>query len=159
MTSLTVSIVTYQVEEQLFSEVLKALAGAVREAKEKGLLSHIKLVVVDNGNDVSFLREEISKLEGFEGRVIDNPDNVGFGRAHNQALSECDSDLHMVLNPDAVLHPDALSEGVAYLAEHEETVMVSPYAENADGSKAYLCKRYPSVVDLFIRGFLSASLR
>ena len=159
MTSLTVSIVTYQVNKQLFSKVLEGLGKAVRDAKGKSLLSQTKLTVVDNGNDVSYLREEIAGQEDFEGRVIDNPDNVGFGRAHNQALLECDSDMHLVLNPDAVMHPDGLSEGLAYLAEHEETVMISPYAENSDGSKAYLCKRYPSVVDLFMRGFLPASLQ
>ena len=159
MRSLTVSIVTYQVNKQLFSKVLEGLGKAVRDAKGKSLLSQTKLVVVDNGNDVSYLREEIAGQEDFEGRVIDNPDNVGFGRAHNQALLECDSDMHLVLNPDAVMYPDGLSEGLAYLAEHEETVMISPYAENSDGSKAYLCKRYPSVVDLFMRGFLPASLQ
>ena len=159
MTSLTVSIVTYQVDKQLFSKVLEGLEKAVRDAKGRGLLSQAKLVVVDNGNDVSYLREEILGLEDFEGRVIDNPDNVGFGRAHNQVLLECDSDMHLVLNPAAVMHPDGISEGLAYLAEHEETVMISPYAENSDGSKAYLCKRYPSVVDLFMRGFLPASLQ
>ena len=159
MMSLTVSIVTYRVEKQLYAEVLDALAEATRDATNKELLSKTSVLVVDNGNDSQYLSEMSARYDDLDIQVIDNPDNVGFGRAHNQALCLCDSDLHLILNPDAVLHPDALSVGVAYLAEHDETVMISPYAENSDGSKAYLCKRYPSVVDLFIRGFLPVSLR
>ena len=44
MTSLTVSIVTYQVDKQLFSKVLEGLEKAVRDAKGRGvagLLSRI----------------------------------------------------------------------------------------------------------------------
>ena len=63
--------------------------------------------------------------------------------------------MHLMLNPDVILQQDALIVGCNYLLSNEETVMVGPYAMQPNGSKAYLCKRYPSVLDLLLRGFLS----
>ncbi len=37
--------------------------------------------------------------------------------------------------------------------------MVSPYADGSDGRKQHLCKRYPSVFDLFLRGFMPESVK
>lgn len=81
------------------------------------------------------------------------PANRGFGPAHNIALAQTDSDLHLVLNPDVELAADALLAGVDYLERHPAAVLVSPHIENAAGVQQFLCKRYPSVPVLFLRAF------
>lgn len=159
MTKLSVSIVTYDVARELFVSVLSGLSDAVNDAVSKNLLQTHSVVIVDNGDDGDFLRDVVKQFDSLHCHVIDSPQNTGFGGGHNRALQECDTELHLILNPDAVLAVDALSVGLSYLEAHQETVLISPYAENPDGSQAYLCKRYPSVLDLFIRGFVPESLR
>ena len=159
MTTLSVSIVTYDVARELFVSVLDALSAAINETVSNNLVTAHSVVIVDNGDDSDFLRETVKQFDTLQCRIIDNSQNTGFASGHNRALQDCDADIHLILNPDALLAPDALSVGLSYLEKNPETVLISPYAENPDGSQAYLCKRYPTVLDLFIRGFLPASLR
>ncbi len=53
---------------------------------------------------------------GCAARVVQSTDNVGFGRAHNQLMSEAfadGADFYLAINPDGVFHPDALVELMA----------------------------------------------
>lgn len=43
-------------------------------------------------------------------RIVDNGDNLGYAGGHNKFFTETNSELLMVLNPDALLHPSYLSE-------------------------------------------------
>lgn len=153
MTTLTISIVTYHSDRRILSEVLESLSKAVANVMKEGVIQEAKLVIVDNGDEEAFLCKALLNRISFEAKVIASVKNIGFGRAHNLALKDCESDLHLVLNPDAVLEHDALTIGCRYLSEHSGTVMVAPYVKQPSGSKAYLCKRYPSVLDLILRGF------
>ena len=159
MTTLTISIVTYHVDQRVFLEVLESLSRAVADAIDKGVVQQTKLIIVDNGDDQVFLHKAVTDLVTFDANIIANKKNVGFGRAHNLVLKECESDLHLVLNPDAILQLDALTIGCRYLKDNKDTVMVGPFALKPDGSRAYLCKRYPSILDLLIRGFLPLWMR
>ncbi|MDA4635607.1 hypothetical protein NZA98_31745, partial [Escherichia coli] len=40
-----------------------------------------------------------------------------------------------------------------------ETGLITPKAFNPDGSTQYLCKRYPAVFDLLLRGFAPAGIK
>jgi GT2 family glycosyltransferase len=59
----------------------------------------------------------------------------------------------LILNPDVILDSKALVVALEYLQKHSQVVLVSPFACSEDGSRQYLCKSYPSVLDLFLRGF------
>jgi GT2 family glycosyltransferase len=49
-------------------------------------------------------------------RVIENAENVGFGRAHNQAMASVgEGDYYLALNPDAELEPDYIARLVESL--------------------------------------------
>jgi N-acetylglucosaminyl-diphospho-decaprenol L-rhamnosyltransferase len=66
----------------------------------------ISVVVVDNAShdgSAALLRREFTDCH-----VIENRLNVGFGRAHNQALALCNAPLVLLLNPDAYMSQDAL---------------------------------------------------
>ena len=153
MTTLTISIVTHRVDQALFLELLKNLSRASARAIDNGVLKDVKLIIVDNADDYEFLLQSTSEIITFETCIIRNSKNIGFGRAHNLALQQCESDMHLLLNPDAVLQQDALIIGCNHLLSNKETVMVGPYAMHPNGSRAYLCKRYPSILDLLLRGF------
>jgi len=79
--------------------------------------------------------------------------NIGYGAAHNLVLHGTGADYHLVLNPDAELAADALVNGVRWLDAHPEAGALTPAVSDASGCRQYLCKRYPAVFDLLLRGF------
>lgn len=152
MISLSISMVTHNLDKDVFLQAVNSLEMAVEHSIQNKLFSKVTLTVVDNGNDFDFLQTVMNGITCCEKIIIDSPDNIGFGRAHNLALKGCRSDIHLVLNPDAILQKDALTIGCSYLKEQSGTAMVTPFAQHPSGKRAYLCKRYPSVLDLLLRG-------
>lgn len=64
-----------------------------------------------------------------------------------------------MLNPDIDLDGDALAAGLAFFDAHSDTGLLTPWIGDDRGQQQYLCRRYPSLLDLFVRGFLPARLR
>lgn len=166
MTTLTVSIVTYQPDRAHLHETLQSLGVASTFAKECGVLDQVSGVLVDNGPDRTSLRVVeaiVNEVElaptAIRWKIATGHGNVGFGRGHNLAIERSTADFHLVLNPDVRVTMDALSIGVSFLKEHLEIGLLSPKATYPDGSVQYLCKRYPSVLDLALRGFAPTVVR
>ncbi len=85
--------------------------------------------------------------------------NVGYGRANNLVLPRLNSDLHLVANPDVELDRDALAAAITALDSDAGLGVVAPSVRGPDAERQYLCKRYPSVWVLFLRGFAPPFLR
>lgn len=147
--------------QQLFDSVIIALGSL----KQEYSLEPIVFNVIDNaesgGLEAGFLAplEQLGATVGLSFRLIQGHGNVGYGRAHNLAVAGLSSDYHLMLNPDVILNPDALTIGIDYLQEHSSTVLAAPMAIGPDGRQQYLCKRHPSIVTLLVRGFLPQSMR
>ena len=129
--------------------------------------------VIDNGSDS--LREKspanslpkgkssakdlpIEDLPGFHDDrftfVASEHGNVGFGAAHNFVLPLLDSACHLIMNPDIVLLDDnSIPTLVSYLNGHPDVGMTVPQIVGDDGKLQYLCRRNPTVLDLFLRFF------
>jgi GT2 family glycosyltransferase len=96
--------------------------------------------------------------------IIHSGKNLGYGAGHNACLNlfckkSLASDYHLILNPDVILAEDFLLQGLTFLETEKNVVAVAPYVEDEDGTPAYLCKRYPTVLGLFLRGFAPAWIR
>ena len=152
------AIVTFREDPAVLARTLRSLAAAVARAREAGRLSDAHVVIVDNGSARVLPVEAWPAAEG-RLEVVAGHGNVGYGRANNLALARVRSEVHLVLNPDVDLDPDALSAALAALAEHPEVGLVAPSVRGADGERQYLCRRYPSLWVLFLRGFAPAWLR
>jgi hypothetical protein len=63
------------------------------------------------------------------------------------------------MNPDVELEPDALAAAVRALERDPSIGLVAPDVCGAGGERQYLCKRYPSVWVLFLRGFAPGPVR
>jgi GT2 family glycosyltransferase len=96
---------------------------------------------------------------GVELRLLHGHGNVGYGAAHNLIINNLESGFHLMLNPDVVLDKLFLSEGFSYLIDHDDVALAVPMASHENGDRQFLCKRYPSVLTLFVRGFLPRNLR
>ena len=157
------SIVTFRPEPRLFGRALASLATAIVEARRRGALGDAQVFVIDNGPDRErdAIAPAIAAWPSQAGSIelIAGHGNVGYGRANNLALARAGSEAHLIMNPDVELEPAAIAEALAALAEHPEVGLVAPAAYDQDGRMLYLCKRYPSLLVLFLRGFAPERLR
>jgi GT2 family glycosyltransferase len=161
--SLSITIVTYRTAPRVLEAALRSLATAVDEARRSGAAGEVSLFIVDNGP-----AQEQAQVVAAAGawpsaagalELVSGQGNVGYGRANNLVLGSLRSELHLIMNPDVELDRDALRMALAALAEHPEVGLVAPAVYGDDGALQYLCKRYPSVWVLFLRGFAPAALR
>jgi len=161
--SLSVAVVTYRSDPGLLARALASLAAAVETARSRGLLRDACLFVVDNGpahwrpplvRALDAWPRECGAME-----LVSGHGNVGYGRANNLVLPRLHSELHLILNPDVELERDAMAQAIATLHAHPEVGLLAPAVVGDDGATQYLCKRYPSVWVLFLRGFAPAGLR
>ena len=157
------AIVTFRPDVALLERTLASLAGAVRQARAAGLVSETTVFVVDNGPP-DFLAAISGALRSFPPdagtiELVHGHGNVGYGRANNLVLARLRSDLHLIANPDVELDGDALVAAIEALNADARMGVVAPSVRGPDGARQYLCKRYPSVWVLFLRGFAPRSLR
>ncbi|WP_370685777.1 glycosyltransferase [Burkholderia multivorans] len=66
---------------------------------------------------------------------------------------------HLILNPDVDLEREALTRALEFFDRHPDLGLLAPCVSDGDDAVQYLCRRYPTLVDLFARGFLPARLR
>ena len=77
-------------------------------------------------------------------RLIENPNNAGFGAANNLALTQASGEFLLLLNSDAFVHPGATAALTEYLRAHPGAGIVGPRLLNQDGSVQPSCYRFPS---------------
>jgi GT2 family glycosyltransferase len=162
---LAVSIVVFRPDLQELAATLRSLGIAAERARAAGLLELVEVWLVDNGGGVGAGLEDTlaAALARFAPwlsvEVLSSHGNVGYGRGHNLAITRAGAGYHLILNPDVILEADALVEGLRYLESHAEVGLITPVVYDTTGARQYLCKRYPSVIVLALRGFGPAFLR
>jgi len=82
--------------------------------------------------------------------------NLGFGAAHNLALTQLTSpsDVHLILNPDISFDSQVLPSLVTLLQMEADIGAVMPRVIYPNGNHQYLSKLLPSPLDLIFRRFL-----
>jgi GT2 family glycosyltransferase len=160
---LSATIVTYRTQPRILEGALRSLSTAIAAARDAGLVGNVSVYLVDNGPAETHAQvtEAIRAWAPGAGTlaVLSGHGNVGYGRANNLVIGELRSDVHVVMNPDVELEPQALRVALAALDAHPEVGLVAPAVYGEDGALQYLCKRYPSVWVLFLRGFAPAALQ
>ncbi|MDE1713181.1 glycosyltransferase family 2 protein (plasmid) [Chromobacterium amazonense] len=79
--------------------------------------------------------------------------NIGFGAAHNRAITSLSSDYHLILNPDIQFQPDTLCNMIAPMQQDASIVACSPLVHYPDGQLQRLNKLLPTPANLFARRF------
>jgi hypothetical protein len=167
--SLSASIVVFDSDRALLRRTLESLAAAVTHAANAGLLTGARITLVDNAApqgttvEAPYLPEFAAPAASATAwRRVSGQGNVGFGRGHNLVLRGGDAaavDMHLVLNPDALLAVDALTLGLAWMRDTPACGMAAPCGTGPDGSPLFLCKRYPDVLTLLLRAAAPAAVR
>ena len=127
-------------------------AGLLNECMEKlRTASHnlkVEEVFVDNASkdeSVDVIRRDFPR-----GRLIVNPENVGFGRANNQALPLASGRYVLLLNTDAFVAPDALDKTLAYMDAHPKCGILGVRLEGRDGVLQPCCRYFPKPWNTFL---------
>ena len=163
--TLTVSIVTYRPDLVLLDRTLRTLAVSLVAAREQELMRAANVVLIDNTGTrasaaaVVRLARDIFRDADVTMNYLHGHANIGYGAAHNLVMHGGNTQYHLVLNPDVELAPDALPIAFRFLGEHAEIGVLVPASRRVDGTREYVCKRYPTVFDLALRGFAPRALR
>jgi|TARA_A100001391_G_scaffold204169_1_gene198798 hypothetical protein len=150
--NLSVGIVTYN-SERVIEQALRSLLDAWPRELDG------EVIVYDNCSSdgtvklVNALAETLPRI-----RLLTGDSNLGFGGGHNRIMGERVGDVHIFCNPDIVVKQGALTTLCAFLADHPDIGIVCPQVHFGDGRLQALNRRYPNVLDLFLRRFLPQTL-
>jgi len=163
--SLTVSIVTYRPDRALLERCLSRLAAALASAREDRVLGSVVVALVDNSEDrgiadeVNQLGQDCLRHSGARLTLVQGHTNIGYGAANNLVLHGTGADYQLVLNPDIELAEDAIVNATRWLDARPQVGAVAAAVTAEDGTPLFLCRRYPTVFDLALRGFAPAFVR
>lgn len=156
--SISISVVYYDTPTQEVSQNLESIIRSIRHLEANHSTSPTTIFLIDNSEKPCVTSEHFESCEAYQkGQSIDiniikGQGNIGYGSAHNLILNSICSDCHLVLNPDVQLDTSAITEAVGEFERNEDLVLLSPNAKDALGKKQYLCKNYPSLFTLLVRG-------
>jgi GT2 family glycosyltransferase len=140
----------------LLQKVLDSLSNACIHATRRIELN-ITLDLVNNkpdeaNKDLLSSFANSSSLNNMSVTFIDAGFNGGYGAGNNISISRHkDADFHLVLNPDVLIQEDAITNAVVYLVENPDVGLLTPQVKGLDGRTHYLCKRNPTLFDMFVR--------
>ncbi|WP_367113976.1 glycosyltransferase family 2 protein, partial [Fournierella sp.] len=128
-------------------EVIRAVESLLKYTKDCALTVYL----VDNASPDG--TGETLERQGFPEnvKVIRLPENLGFGKGHNQVLPLLDSEYHFVLNPDIFIDDNVLPAICDWLDGHPDVVMATPKLLFPDGRVQVLPKRKPNILGLAAR--------
>jgi len=132
--TLSIIIVTYN-QPQL---VERCLASIMRNGH---LISQtLEVILVNNGTERARLPQGHEQFL----KVINNEDNVGFGRAVNQAAEIAQGDYLFLLNSDAALNESTLKELNRFIDTHPHAAIVGTRQETTRGELVASFGNYPN---------------
>ena len=138
----SVVIVNYNVRDFLS----QALASVFRATE--GL--HVEVFVVDNNSiddSVAMVHQDYPAV-----KLIANSENVGFGKANNQAIRAAKGRHILILNPDTIVQEDSLRTMVKFMDSHPDCGAMGCQILNPDGSFAPESRRsFPTPEIAFYR--------
>lgn len=132
--TLSIIIVSWNVRE-LLADCLQSLRAAADSCPYECL-------VIDSASEDG---SAAMVAECFpEVRLFACEENVGFVHANNWGMREADGSFFLLLNPDTVVHPGALSNMLAEMEHDPQIGILGPQHLNSDGSHQSTRRRFPN---------------
>lgn len=164
MIELSVSVVVYEPDLALLANAIASLQVACRHASVAAPLA-CSLDIVNNRpgdphlNEIFALAQSCSR-DGLPTTVIESRTNGGYGAGNNLSIKRHGQvDFHLVLNPDVLLDEAALTHSLAYMQANPTVGLLTPQVRGFDGELQRLCKRHPTLLDMFLRSVPSTAIR
>jgi GT2 family glycosyltransferase len=102
-----------------------------------------EVFVVDNGStdgSGAAVRDRFPEVG-----LIENPMNLGFAKANNQAMSRAAAKYLLLLNPDTQVKEEAIKRLISFMEAHSEVGIAGGQLLNSDGSKQNSIANFPSL--------------
>lgn len=163
--SLAISIVLFKPDQTILYNTLTSLHNSISYAINQGVIADATLYIVDNTPSLEMELSESTKnlIKTWHGDVktLKTHKNLGYGRGHNIAIMDNvkQHSYHLILNPDVFLQEDAILQSIDFMNKNSHCACLTPSCCDQKGDKQYLCKDYPSVSTLLIRGFCPSYIK
>ncbi|GIK55967.1 MAG: glycosyltransferase family 2 protein [Chloroflexi bacterium] len=136
---LSIVIVSWNVRE-LLRECLRSIV------QTQGDLT-VEVIVVDSASTDGSAAMVVAEFP--QVTLIASDENVGFPRGNNMGIAKAHGRYILLLNPDTVLHENALVHMVDYLENHLDVGVVGAQLLNEDGSVQSSRRRFPTLTTAF----------
>lgn len=136
MSEISVFIVTYN-----SAPLLRFCLDSLRAQT----LQDVEVIVVDNAS-----RDDsaaLVKAEYPEVKLLASKTNLGFGNANNLALTVAEGRYIVLLNPDAVLAPDALENSLKHIEATPDAGMGGGLLQGPQGEWQPSARQFPSLLN------------
>ena len=138
MEKVSIIIISYNVRSYLAHAIDAIIKSEYKE---------LEIIVVDNNSydgTCEYLKEHYDNISSIN--IISNKENIGFGKAVNQAAKIATGKYFLILNPDTIIEEETISELVYYLYNNKNVGMVGPKILTSDGTLQLACKRsFPTI--------------
>jgi GT2 family glycosyltransferase len=126
------------------------LRACLLSAEEK--LPDYPVVVVDNGSHDG--SQEMVERDFPRARLVRNRGNLGYASACNLGIKVTSEPYVFILNSDVEFPGNGLEEILEFMDRHPEVGALGPLVLNPDGSRQMSCRRFPSLLESVVHGFL-----
>lgn len=125
--------------------------------KDKGLTFDLKtissdnlipteIIVIDNNSQDDSI-ENLRKLKNI--KLIENNNNVGFGKANNQGIKIARGNYLLLLNSDTIILHSAISQSLDWLSSHPEASTCTAQLLNKDKTIQASGGFFPNLANVF----------
>lgn len=140
---LSVVIVSYNVRE-LLQDCLESVFANMGELS-------VEILIVDNASSDDSVGLVVNHFPRV--KLIQNPVNLGFAAACNQALERARGQYLLLLNPDTRVLGNAFDRMIQFMDNHPEAAGVGCKLLNGDGSLQPSCRSFPNLVQALVFAF------
>ena len=118
----------------------------------------LELIIVDNASSddsVQLVRSLLQKQTSLKSwRVVENPTNVGFAKANNQAIEIAQGEYILLLNSDTVVQPQAINNLLQFAQESDSSIgLIAASLLNPDQTYQPQGGFFPSLLTLAVQQF------
>lgn len=120
---------------------------------QQTMADQMEILLVDNhsGNDsIGYIRNRV-RFSAPNIRVIETPENLGYGRGNNYGVRYATGEFLLIINPDNELEPQALETMVAAMQQDPSIGILAPRLVHEDGTIRDSYRTFPKFLDLFIK--------
>lgn len=128
------------------------LRGCLRSIYEETGNIQFKVFVVDNASrdgSCKMVKEEFPQI-----RLIENPENVGFARASNQAIEQAKGKYILLLNPDTIVLENALEKMVRFMKRYPKIGAIGCKILDQNKNIEFSCRSFPTLSTIFFQSTL-----
>ena len=130
----------------------KATVALVQNLLQQTMIDAMEILVIDNHSEddsIGILRNRLGGIA--QVRIIEAPQNAGFGSGYNFGAKYANGEYLLINNPDKILPRDGVEKLVQKLMSNADIGILAPKLVHPDGSRRLSMRAFPRVIDILSR--------